>query len=453
MKEYIVAFIPVIGIAACIFTLQPSILYFLFIGVLPFAMEFEFGGIGLDLPSEPLLIGLFILSVFWFVGHNREAFRIVTHPLSMTIALHLIWVYCCVLSSSNFGVSLKFALSKSWYIVGSLVGTYWMVYTPQRFLKVLWILILGTGITMFIINIEHGLEGFTFESIGAACNPLYRNHVIYGVFLVMILPFVFVLRTQTKKQSIFRLTIDVLLILFFWSIYFTYTRGAWLALPFMIGAWICIQRRWIRWLYPAGVIAAIVFFIYLSKDYHYLKYAPEYENTIYHDELGDHLSATFEGKDMSTMERFHRWIAAFRLFREHPIMGVGPSTFVDVYKPYTSPNFETYISENEERSTVHNYFIYVLAEQGIVGFIIVVVMVGTFFIYGERKYHQIQHPLYKNLYLACLLCGVSFWLNNLFSDLLEANKVAPLWFFCIAWMIRMEFWDKKTANEESLTAR
>ncbi len=449
MKEYFLAIIPVAGITALVFTIKPAWLYFIFIAILPFSMEFEFGSFGLDLPSEPILIGLSLLGTFWFISNPVETKKIIRHPVFITLLLHLIWVYCCILSSSNLVFSLKYALSKSWYIIGSMITTYWIINTRKKLINSLWILTITIAITVFIVNIEHGLEGFTFDAIGAACNPLYRNHVIYGVFMVMIFPFVFVLRPLTKKQSIQRLMIDLTIILLLTGIYFSYTRGAWLALPVMLGVWFCVRYRLLRFLYPLGIIAGIAFFGYLSQDYRYLDYAPNYESTIYHDELGDHLSATFEGKDMSTMERFHRWIAAFRLFSENPVMGIGPNTFVDQYKPYTSIDFETYISDNEERSTVHNYFIYVLAEQGLVGFLIIVCLVGIFFIYGEKKYHLLRNPLHRNLYLACILCGASFWLNNLFSDLLEANKLAPLWFFAIAWMIRIEQWDnKETANAE-----
>lgn len=452
IKEFFIALIPLAGLIGLVFIVRPAWLYFIFIVILPFSMEFEFGGMGLDLPSEPILIGLALLGTLWFINNPDEAKKIIRHPISIAIVLHLIWVYCCILSSSNLIFSLKYALSKSWYILGSIVATYWMIDTRKKLILSLWLLTLSIAATVFIINIEHGLEGFTFDSIGAACNPLYRNHVIYGVFMVMILPFVFVLRFLTKKQSIQRLILDLIILLLIFGTYFSYTRGAWLALPVMLGVWFCIRFRLLRFLYPLGVVAGIAFFGYLSQDYRYLNYAPNYESTIYHDELGDHLSATFEGKDMSTMERFHRWIAAFRLFRENPVMGVGPNTFVDQYKPYTSTDFETYISENEERSTVHNYFIYVLAEQGLVGFLIIVFLVGAFFIYGEKKYHLLKNPLHRNLYLACILCGASFWLNNLFSDLLEANKLAPLWFFTIAWMLRIEQWDnKKTATAEAMT--
>lgn len=447
-KEYWIAFLPVTGILALIFTIRPTWLYFLFVAILPFSFEYEIGSFGLDLPSEPMLVGLAFLSTLWLIKNfDEQSKKIFSNPIVVSLLLHMIWIYFCILFSTNLLVSVKYSLSKSWYIMGNLLGTYWIIKNSGRLQVILSVLVFSTAATVFIVMVEHGMYGFTFESIGAACNPLYRNHVNYGVFMVMVLPFAFILRLRTERQTIHRLIIDLVIILFLLGIYFSYTRGAWLALPVMLVVIISVQRKLLRFLFPLGVLAGILFFVYLSKDYKYLKYAPQYENTIYHEDLGDHLSATFEGKDMSTMERFHRWIAAFRLYKEHPIVGIGPNTFVEKYKSYTSPNFETYISENEERSTVHNYFILILTEQGTVGFIILLLLVGSYFIYGERKYHTIQDPYLQKIYLACLLCGASFWLNNLFSDLLEANKVAPLWFFTIAWMMRIEQWDnKKTAN-------
>lgn len=451
MKEYWIAFLPLVGVFTLIFTIQPTWLYFVFIAILPFSFEYEIGSFGIDLPSEPLLIGLAILSTLWLINNFREySKKIFSNPIIVSLLLHLIWIYFCILFSNDAIVSIKYALSKSWYIIGNVVGTYWIIKNSERLHLIFSILVFSTAATIFIVMIEHGMEGFTFESIGAACNPLYRNHVNYGVFIVMVLPFTLILRLNTDKQSIHRLIIDSVIMLFLAGIYFSYTRGAWLAIPVMFVIAYCVRRRLLRFLYPLGILLGILFFVYLSQDYRYLKYAPQYESTIYHEDLGEHLTATFEGKDMSTMERFHRWIAAFRLFKENPIIGIGPNTFVEKYKSYTSPNFETYISDNDEKSTVHNYFILILAEQGGVGFIIIILLVGSYFIYGEKQYHKIQDPYYQKLYLACLLCGASFWLNNLFSDLLEANKLAPLWYFTIAWMLRIQLWDnKKTVNSVS----
>lgn len=442
-----VALLPVAGLAAALFTLKPDWLYFSLLVLMPLSIEFEIGSFGTDLPSEPLLIGLAGLSFFWLIRrHSAELKELLLHPFTLVLALHLIWAFICILPSQNPTVSLKYALAKSWYIGGAFTGSYWIIRQFSQLKLSLWLLIFSTCASIAFVMYEHYWDGFTFDSIGAACNPLYRNHVIYGVFMVMILPFMVYLRPITAKGSLIRLCLDIMLILLLAGTYFSYTRGAWLAIPVMIAMYWGIRWKLLRWFYPLGVIAGFLFFIFLASDYKYLHYAPNYEQTIYHDELGDHISATFEGKDMSTMERFHRWIAAFRMSKEYPVFGVGANNFVDLYKPYTVSDFETYISDNEERSTVHNYFILMLVEQGYPGLFITLLLVGIFFIYAEKAYARFTDPAYRNFYMACILCSTSFWLNNLFSDLLEANKLAPLWFMCMAWMMRLEQWDKKTAS-------
>jgi O-antigen ligase len=86
-----------------------------------------------------------------------------------------------------------------------------------------------------------------------------------------------------------------------------------------------------------------------------------------------------------------------------------------------------------------------LAEQGVPGLLIALALIGVFFLQAEKNYSRLKHTPYKNLYMACTLCGSAFWLNNLFSDLLEANKLAPLYFIILAVMMRVEEWDRKRA--------
>jgi O-antigen ligase len=441
---YWVGLAPVVMLSGFVFVLQPQWLFFTLLSVLPLSMEFEFGSFGTDLPSEPLAILLAGTSILWLLQQRFYQVRdFVLHPFTWVFALHLLWALLCTPMSQDPVLSLKYLLSKGWYIFGFFVGAYWISTSLLAIRTGMWILITVTMGTVVFVMIEHYPYGFTFDTINPACNPLYRNHVTYGVFLAMVLPLLWYARSLTKKGRISRLMINVGLILILVAIYFSYTRGAWLALPIMLAVWFAVQQKWLRLLIPMAVIAAAIFFLSIAKDYRYLQFAPNYETTIYHEELGDHLSATLQGEDMSTMERFHRWIAAFRMSTEYPVFGVGPNNFVSLYQPYTISAFETYISDNEERSTVHNYFILMMVEQGFPGLIIAVLLAGVFFIYGERQYHQLQKKENQALYMALLLCGASFWLNNLFSDLLEANKLAPVWMIACAWMITLEKIDKE----------
>ena len=94
-------------------------------------------------------------------------------------------------------------------------------------------------------------------------------------------------------------------------------------------------------------------------------------------------------EDMSTVERFYRWIAAVNLFKEHPLVGVGPNNFVSNYKKYTVTAYETYISDNEEKSTVHNYFLLLLTEQGLPALVLYVVLLFVILLSAQKIYNVI----------------------------------------------------------------
>jgi len=172
-----------------------------------------------------------------------------------------------------------------------------------------------------------------------------------------------------------------------------------------------------------------------------------YYRTIYHEDFSDHMTATFQMEDMSTVERFYRWIAAVKMFKERPVMGFGPGNFVNNYKHYTVTAYETYISDNEEGSSVHNYFLTMLTEQGIPGLIIFILMVIISILYFEKVYHNRQSQEARNFVLALGSCFLALLVNNFFSDLLEADKLGPMFFMCMAILVRMDL-DEDTSEPE-----
>lgn len=437
---------PLAILAGILFIIRPFLLFWTLLVVLPISMEYEIGSFGTDLPSEPLAIFMAGLAALWLISQPANHLKVLLgHPFSKVLLIHLFWAAVCMVFAGKPVISLKYFLSKTWYLLGFFIGAYWILKYFRIAVMGLEALAAVTVLSILYVMYEHYPWGFTFDSINIACNPLYRNHVTYGVFLAMVLPLLFFIRSQTNSEKISRLLVNSGILITLAGIWLSYTRGAWLAIPVMLLVYLVISKQWTRFLFPVAIVAAVAFFTFLAIDNRYLNFAPNYEDTIYHEDLGEHLNATFEGKDMSTMERFHRWIAAFRISAEHPVFGVGPNNFVDFYKPYTVSAFETYISDNDERSTVHNYFILMMAEQGVPGLLIALALIGVFFLHAEKVYPRLKHTPYRYLYMACILCGSAFWLNNLFSDLLEANKLAPLYFIILAVMMRVEEWDRKKA--------
>jgi O-antigen ligase len=132
------------------------------------------------------------------------------------------------------------------------------------------------------------------------------------------------------------------------------------------------------------------------------------------------------------MERVYRWVAAARMAKARPWMGVGSGNFYNFYKSYTVLGFETYISDNEEHSTVHNYYLLMLAEQGWIGLGIFLLLTLAVFVYGEYIYYKMQSPENKRAVMILLLVMFSIIINLLLSDMLESDKVGPFFFMVIA---------------------
>jgi O-antigen ligase len=200
-------------------------------------------------------------------------------------------------------------------------------------------------------------------------------------------------------------------------------------------AFIIIKLRTMKYaliIVVAALSLALGFFLEENK---YLRLAPDYERTIVQDNLEDLIIATVQGEDVSSMERVYRWIAARYMFESKPWMGHGPGNFYPYYKRYAVASFYTYISDNEERSTVHNYFLLLLVEQGIIGLAIFLTLCGMLMVMGENIYHHIKNAENKNIVMACLLSLVTAYVNLFFNDMIEVDKTGSLFFMCAAMIV------------------
>jgi O-antigen ligase len=198
-----------------------------------------------------------------------------------------------------------------------------------------------------------------------------------------------------------------------------------------------ITAMWISLLLALGLL------FYFFQDNRYLDYRPDFDQTIYHQDFSDHLQATYRLKDLSTAERFHRWIAGVRMVAEEPILGHGPNRFYEAYKPYTVTAFRTYVSDNPEHSTVHNYFLLLAAEQGLPGLVFFLLIIMRMFSIIQDAYRRSANRKEKTgwMVMASVLAMI-VWLNML-SDLVEADKIGSLFFICLGICLGAERWQQK----------
>jgi O-antigen ligase len=251
-----------------------------------------------------------------------------------------------------------------------------------------------------------------------------------------------VLRLATKRYI--RISIAVILVITIAALYFSYARGAWVALAAGLFSYWLIRHKYLLRSWLIFLVLSIATVFYLKNNDRYLRFAPDYNSTIFHTNFREHLIATYQLKDVSTAERVYRWIAGVRMVRDSWMVGFGPSSFYHQYKSYTQPAFKTWVSRNREQSTVHNYFLLLIIEQGVIGLLLFLVLLCALFWYAQRIYHRTTDRFWKVVVAAVSAILVMECSINFLSDMIETDKAGSIFYFCVAVLVLAE----KKANVE-----
>ena len=411
---------------------NPRHLFYLFFFLLPFSMELQLpSGLGTDLPSEPIMVFLFAICILFFIRSTKNISRwILIHPVSLIIIIHLGWILFTAFFSANFIVSIKFFLAKTWYVFPFYFLPLILFKSEKEIRKIFIFLSIGLFIAVTYVFIRHSLNGFAFHQINEAVKPIFRNHVNYSVMLVAFIPYMwYLVKSSTLKNKIFLYSLFLFLLV---AIYFTYTRAAQLSIVLSLAIYWVIRWRLLKYALALSLVGIIGLSTYLSYNNKYLEFAPNYERAIAHDKFDNLLEATYKMEDISTVERFYRWVAGFYMVKEKPFTGYGPSTFYSQYSAHTVTSYKTYVSDNPEKSGIHNNYLMVAAEQGLPGLAIMLLLAFLPLIYAEKAYHLLKKSSEKLLVMAAAICFALIDIIILINDLLEADKVGPFYFLSAA---------------------
>lgn len=408
------------------------LLFLILLFAIPLSMEYQLTTfLGTDLPDEPLMWILTPLVALLAIHERKKISFLIHSPISVLLLFSIGWTSITILFSEAPVLSIKFLAAKIWYIIPFTVGSFFFLKDEQMIIRSAKWLVLSMLIAVVVITFRHACMQFSFDGIKYIMWPFFRNHVNYGALLVCLIPVAIGLQRQTGAWKL-------VVIVLFLGLILTYSRGAWLAL--VIGGlmvWF-IKKRIVGWVLTCVVLMTILFCAWMIQDNHYLRFRPNYEQTIYHATLDDHLSATYKLKDLSTVERFYRWIAAAKMIRERWLTGYGPNSFYPYYKQYTVTAYQTYVSDNPEKSTVHNYFLLLLAEQGLPGFLLFTILFMYMMWLSQEIYHTSTKPFYKGvaLIIGSILSMIGVLI--MLSDLIETDKIGSMFYLCAGLLIVLQ---------------
>jgi len=391
--------------------------------------------ISTTIPDEPIT-WMFTILVMLLIAHNPRIFPRwgAENTITLIVFLQLVWLVVAVAFSSVFWLSLKFLVAKIWMLAVFFVVPVLIFKQKRDFTRGFVLLLISILVTAIVVLSRQSIHDFRFTEVNKACSIFYYNHVEYAAVLATFLPLMFVsfkLAVTTKLRLLVLLVITILLT----AIILSFARSAILALLFAVAISIAIRMKLANIILPVMYGLAIMFTIYLVQDYNYIKYRPNYDQTYMRTNYGKHLEATIRGQDLSTMERVYRWVAAARMSTVHPVTGFGPHSFIYHYKTYTAPEFKTYVSANSERSTTHNYFLYVLTEQGWVAMFLYALLYIVIFAQAQSTYHRLKDRFYKACTLGVAMMLAAGFINNMFSELIETHKAGALFYLPLALLV------------------
>jgi len=156
-------------------------------------------------------------------------------------------------------------------------------------------------------------------------------------------------------------------------IFFTQSRGGILAL-FLFGALVLLRNRRRGRMVAAVAAAAVLVAISVPTSVWSrlggLKNVTDTENLRAVDEMG------------SAEQRYEIWKVARAIFKDHAILGTGPGTYPEMHRTYARG--QQFLPTARGKRDTHSTYLNVLAEGGLVGFILFVGMLVSVFVGGWR---------------------------------------------------------------------
>lgn len=392
--------------------------------------ELELGGIGVALPTEPLMVGLMFL--FWIkVGLARDVIdpRIWRHPITVVLGLQLLWMALCIIPSSMPLVSTKFLLARLWFVTSMFFVPARIFEQERNMRRFAWMYMAGLILVISYTLIRHSTFGFAHDPAHWVMEPFFKDHTSYGAIIAFFFPFAFTIIGR-PGAGVGERTLAVLFFLILSAgMVFSYTRAAWVGVAGALGLFLVMKLRIRAWVIGLVALGGLGWFL-ANQDQVLMSLERNRDESS--DDLAKHVSSISNiSSDASNLERINRWHSALRMFEERPVMGWGPGTYMFQYAPFQSVEDRTIISTNfGTNGNAHSEFLGPLAEQGVPGALLVVALVGVSCYTGIRLWSRMPPGGDRRMLGAAFFGLITYYIHGTLNNFLDLDKASvPFWGF------------------------
>jgi putative inorganic carbon (hco3(-)) transporter len=421
----------VLGVLYCAFYHLEYLLLFA-VACTPLSLnleEQEIAGVGLYLPTEPLLAGSMFLMFFKMLSNKSIDKRIFYHPISYLIYLYLGWIGLTCITSEFPVVSVKFLITRLWFIS----TMYFLMTHIFQNQKRIWhfVLCYMFALTIVIIYtvVRHAEFGFDKESAHWVMEPLFKDHTSYGAVLAMFTPMLLALLFWRNMNLLLRVILSIAMLILIVGLVLSYTRAAWIS---VVGAGciliVLLLKVQLRTLLLGTALAGALLVLAWDDIQVSLK-GNKQESS---DKLDEHVSSISNvSSDASNLERLNRWNCAMEMFYERPIVGWGPGTYQFVYAPFQRSGDRTIISTNQGNGgNAHSEYLGPLCEQGFPGMVLILSLLYMVSALSFRLFYTLKAYHNKLIVAGAYLGLMTYFIHGTLNNYLDTDKASvPFWGF------------------------
>ncbi len=404
-------------------------------------------GLGVSLPTEPMMFGVLLIFAANLIFENKYDKHVSQHPISYIIYVGLLWMLLTTLTSEYPIVSIKYLLSRLWFVVPFYFLAVLVFRNIKNIHKFLWLYLTALVLVILYTLVMHSAYGFEEEAGHWVMSPFYNDHTAYGAALAMYIPvivgFIFY-PGYSRRNKFIAFTFFVILTI---GIIFSYGRAAWISVIVAAAVFLAIILK-IRFYWIALVSGLIIsiFVIFQQQILDRLEKNKQDSSANFVEHVQSIYNIT---SDASNLERINRWQAAIRMFNDRPILGWGPGTYQFVYAPYQRSKEKTIISTNlGDKGNAHSEYLGPLSEMGIPGLLIVILLM-IYVIYTGLMVYKRGNRETKFLSLMATLGLITYFAHGILNNFLDTDKLSvPFWGF-IAIIVALDIYHtEKPASEE-----
>jgi putative inorganic carbon (HCO3(-)) transporter len=237
-ENFLLLGLPIILAIVLVSIYRMDLMLLLCVVLTPFSLNLQHTsiGIGVSLPSEPLMFGLLLIFLsrqLYFRDLDR---KLLLHPVSLAILIHLFWMLITSLTSTMPLVSIKATLARVCF-VGIFFYLTAILFKERNKINIfIWCYIVPLLGVIAYTTATHAAAGFTEKAAHSAMTPFYNDHTAYAAVIAMFIPVMLGFLDDRSKTKQFRIACFITLSVFVGAIVLSYTRAAWVSL---VAALVC----------------------------------------------------------------------------------------------------------------------------------------------------------------------------------------------------------------------